>query len=531
MNDRTIGQLANGRNNNLDLIRFIAATMVIYSHSFPLGSGDNSREIIFLLSGGKWDAGALAVATFFVISGFLITQSYERSRNLSNYFKARFLRIFPGLAVALLFSAFVIGPSFTSLTLKEYFFHSQTYVYLKSVFLFPLRWNLPGVFEANIYKGAVNGSLWTIPFEVICYLIVVFLGIIGFLRYKKIVLFLFVGCFYYYLFQATISIEITHIFGLEINKMIELFWYFSVGMLIYLYRNFIPLNKYLAMICIIMLSVSLLFGGFKELFVFFGSYLIFYFGFNSQIKLSSFSKYGDFSYGLYIYAFPVQQSVTYLFGGKMTAELNFIISFFITLILAVFSWHLIEKHALKLKKFSLLKNNDSENILKKIKKNYYLYLDKIIKINWITFLIIFVMFFASIIHYNQKPSIITFPYVKNNGIFKGSWLLQNATEPYRWINKSATIILSRPEQARTLIVEGFVPETFIEINQLKVFANDQQILEVELKSGHPITVNSLLPTSDRQVQIRLQFNDSHKPKTSEPDQREMSALISRIEIK
>ncbi|SCW85391.1 Peptidoglycan/LPS O-acetylase OafA/YrhL, contains acyltransferase and SGNH-hydrolase domains [Paenibacillus tianmuensis] len=531
MNDRTIGQLANGRNNNLDLIRFIAAAMVIYSHSFPLGSGDNSREIIFLLSNGKWDAGALAVAIFFVISGFLITQSYERSRNLSNYFKARFFRIFPGLAAVLLFSVFVIGPSFTNLTLKQYFSHPQTYEYLKSFLLFPLKWNLPGVFESNVYKGAVNGALWTIPFEVICYLIVVFFGIIGFLRYKKIVLLLFFVCFYYHLFSSNISLGVTYIFGLEIKKMIELFCYFFAGMLIYLYRSYIPLTKSIAMICMVVLGFALLFGGVKEYFVFFGSYLIFYFGYNQKINLSSFSKNGDFSYGLYIYAFPVQQSVTYLFGGQMTAEYNFIISFVVTLILAVLSWHLIEKYALKLKKVSLIKSDVSEKLSTKLLSKYYLYLDKIIKINWPAFSVAFIIFFVSIIYYNQKPNIITFPYKKNNTIFQGSWLPQIPTEAYRWIDKNATITLVRPEHAKVLVVEGFVPEGFNEVNQLRIFINEQQLLEIEVKPGQPITVNSGLPTGGGQLQIRFQFNDAHKPKSSEPDQREMSALINKIELK
>ncbi|MEW9673274.1 hypothetical protein [Ammoniphilus sp. 3BR4] len=100
---------------------------------------------------------------FFVISGFLITQSFDRNPVLKNYLLSRMLRIFPGLIFAVLISTFILGPLVTSLPLNDYLKHPQTYNYMQGILLFLVQYVLPGVFEDNIYKHAVNGSICTIP--------------------------------------------------------------------------------------------------------------------------------------------------------------------------------------------------------------------------------------------------------------------------------------------------------------------------------------------------------------------------------
>lgn len=345
-----VGHLSSDRNNNLDSIRFLAATLVIFSHAFPL-SGDSYSEPFLLATSSQMSFGSLGVAIFFVISGFLISQSYERSSSIVSYFKSRFLRIFPGLFVAVLFCSFIIGPLVTTLSLKEYFSNGQTYEYVKTIFLYPVYWYLPGVFETNAWKGGVNGSLWTIPFEVLCYVSVAILGLLGVLKKGLAVFLLFAVVFYLRIYgDHTPFINGKYILDLEVKTLIELSTYFIAGMLMYCYRNSIFINKHLAMISISMLCLAALYGGFKESFILFGSYLIIYFAFNPNITFHFFSKYGDFSYGLYIYAFPIQQVVTYYYGGKMNPFMNFFLSFLVTFLLAIFSWHLIEKGALNLKK-------------------------------------------------------------------------------------------------------------------------------------------------------------------------------------
>src|SRR5690606_6626392 len=112
--------------NNLDLIRLIAAALVIWSHAYPIvGSAD--RNPLSKLTNAQLSLGDLGVAIFFVISGFLVSQSMFRMNELKAYTKARLLRIFPGLAFCVLISTFIIGPLFSKLSAIEYFLSDETY--------------------------------------------------------------------------------------------------------------------------------------------------------------------------------------------------------------------------------------------------------------------------------------------------------------------------------------------------------------------------------------------------------------------
>lgn len=251
MNDfqghRTIGSVCKGRSNNFDFIRFVAASLVIYSHAFPLSAG-NEGELLKDLTQSQWSFGSLSVAVFFIISGFLIAQSYDQGRNPIKYIKARVLRIFPGLACVLVLSAFVLGPIVTQLPMKEYFCNLQTYQYLKSVFLYPLYWNLPGVFENNFYSPSVNGSLWTIPFEFFFYGVVLLLGILKLLQKKNINFALFLSFLLLEIYKHQLFPIEGHFMSLPRYSLIELGLYFSAGMLLYSLRDYVVLNQHLAMI-------------------------------------------------------------------------------------------------------------------------------------------------------------------------------------------------------------------------------------------------------------------------------------------
>jgi peptidoglycan/LPS O-acetylase OafA/YrhL len=530
----TIGEVAVGRKNNYDVIRFAAAVLVIYQHSYPLGAGSANRDFITWLTNGTWDAGAFGVAIFFVISGFLITQSYERSQNLLLFVKARLLRIYPGLLASILLCAFVLGPLVTTLSVKDYFANPETYQYVKSLFLFHMQWNLPGVFEHNAYKGVVNGSLWTISFEVLCYGIVAVIGIIGLLRYRVLILAIFIFNLLLHLFYPELSpARGLQIFGLQVQQLTDLFTYFSAGMVLYSFRNSIPMNKYFAMLSIIVLYFSANLGIMKDTFIIFGSYLIIYFAYLPIWRLSEFSKYGDFSYGMYIFAFPVQQTITYLNGGKMSATINIIYAFFITLILAICSWHLIEKKALKLKNVTLLTEWVPLGAAVKWKGYYSKYLNLLDSglrsLNWSKFVVLFLIISIAYGFYNQKPSSITFPYHKNGSIFKGNWLPQSPNEAYRWINKSASIELKKPSTAHELRIEGFVPESFKEISLISIVINDQVVTK-EIHPGQAIDVAIPITTAFKTYTIKIEFNNAHIPSNDSEDKRVLSALISKIEF-
>lgn len=331
----------NGRKNNLDFIRFMAALAVIFSHAFSLSEGNSTNEWIVRLTNGQTNLGHIAVFIFFITSGFLITQSFERTKKPYNYLKARILRIFPALIVVIVCSAFILGPLVTTLPLVEYFTNINTYTYLTSILLHPINPFLPGVFETNIYKSAINGSLWTLQYEFLFYLVVLVLGVKRLLKSRVIIF-----CFGLFLILTFFNLP----FGDTIAHIPKLFSYFLVGMIFYLLRDKIIFNKVLLIISILTLILTAYIGGFIYGLMFAGSYILFYFAYSKKIKFHGFSKYGDFSYGMYIFAFPVQQTVTQFFGGEMNVYVNFMISAPITLLLSILSWHFVEKKALQYKK-------------------------------------------------------------------------------------------------------------------------------------------------------------------------------------
>lgn len=356
----TIGNYCNGRKNNLDFIRFLAASLVIYSHSFVLVQGNYNGELLVRYTKNNWSSGSLAVSTFLIISGFLVLQSYDRSNNVFSYFKKRILRIFPGLAVVTLLSVFILGPLLSTLSTKEYFQNSATYDYLKNIFLIPV-YGLPGVFS-NMANASINGSLWTIGYEFFFYILIAVMGIIGVFKFKWSQLYIFIAFIYIYIFKANIFMQSFTVFKiLDIYTLIELGLSFSIGMLIYTYRNKIILDKWLALLALICLLLFWRQGVCVLPFIFFGSYLIFYIGYNQKIKVYNFTKYGDFSYGIYIYAFPIQQTYIYLLNGSITPYMNFILSFVTTLFFAALSWHLIEKPFLKLKSIKIFKRGNKSD--------------------------------------------------------------------------------------------------------------------------------------------------------------------------
>jgi len=166
------------RDNNFNLIRFIAAFGVLFSHSFSLALGGSETEPFKQLLGMSF--GQIAVDIFFISSGFLIANSLFMKKNLANFLWARFLRIYPGLFVSLIFCVFIVGLFFTKYPIGQYLTDTQTYVFLvkNAVLFFGEEQKLPGVFESLPWQGVVNGSLWTLPFEVKAYCLLVAFSII-----------------------------------------------------------------------------------------------------------------------------------------------------------------------------------------------------------------------------------------------------------------------------------------------------------------------------------------------------------------
>ena len=165
--------------NNFDFFRFLAATLVIYSHAFPLSGNGYNGELFVKLTNSQMSGGSIGVGIFFLMSGYLIAKSWDGNPNIAQFVRKRILRIIPGLMVCVLVSMLVIGPIYTALPIKEYFFHNDTISYIKNVFLWETRFTLGGTFVGLPYANVINGSLWTLKYEIRCYLILLMLGIMG----------------------------------------------------------------------------------------------------------------------------------------------------------------------------------------------------------------------------------------------------------------------------------------------------------------------------------------------------------------
>ncbi|WP_224243269.1 acyltransferase family protein [Hyalangium gracile] len=335
----TLRQCLDGRRNNLDFIRFVAAVGVIFSHSFPLGQGLGTFDPLEIFSHRQSTVGHLSVAVFLIISGLLIAQSQERSPSMAGYLWARALRIFPGLAVMLLASTFLLGPVLTELPLAVYFQSPETYLYLLRNFtLYQSQWGLPGVFHGNVYPDVVNGSLWTLKYEVGFYLLVAGLGLAGLMR-RWVALAGWV---------AAALVPFVPLVGPRLNLWPELYLYFGGGLALYLLRDRVRMNRWVALGCTGVLVLTAWLGGFRYAVGSCGAYLVMYLAFLPS-RLSGFARYGDFSYGVYIYAFPVQQLVVMRMGGRVAWWVDAAVSLPVIVGLAALSWHLVEKRALRLK--------------------------------------------------------------------------------------------------------------------------------------------------------------------------------------
>lgn len=340
----SLATVISGRNNNYNLVRFLAAVAVIFSHSFilahgPVGGADPLGAYL------GYPISALAVNIFFIISGLLITRSLVERQDLVRFTVSRILRIFPGLFVALLFCVFVVGAVATDLSLGEYLESPAIYYFItNNIWLFDniIQYGLPGVFQLNPYPGAVNGSLWTLPWELYAYFSVFFTFIVFKRKYRLAIVVVFIALY---------TVFVANIAGYQwVNDIsftyIKLLVMFFTGAAFYLFKERVYLNK-LGMLVILGVYLYISKGEIGQaLSPFMVAYILFSFVYLFGGRITSFNKVGDLSYGTYIYAFPVQQLLMASFA--LSALPLFAISTLITALLAAFSWRYVEKPSLNL---------------------------------------------------------------------------------------------------------------------------------------------------------------------------------------
>jgi len=339
------------KNNNFNIIRFLAASLVLFSHSYPLSQ---SEEPLLHIS-GFFSFGSLAVYIFVFISGFLVTKSWIDTQNIIIFIKKRFLRIFPGLLSVILFTTFIIGPLVTYVPLAEYLKDPLTIIYLRNIYLYPLSSHLPGVFENNPFPDAVNGSLWLIPVLVFLYASLAIFGLLRLINRKPYVAMFTVILFGMLLLNmSNPSLRNLAILYMPAYDLLCSSLFFYVGVLCYLYRDKIFFRHRLAILSIILflISLKLPYGLVINLFVL--PYLILYFACLDIADLQKFNRTTDLSYGIYLYAFPIQQTIMHFFRKQLNVMTFFIVSYFITLIIAYLSSLLIEKPFMKFKNVKVI---------------------------------------------------------------------------------------------------------------------------------------------------------------------------------
>ncbi len=344
-----LSNYTNSRDNNFNLIRFVAALLVLYSHSFVVVTGMRSAQPLQGLIGMTW--GDIAVDIFFVISGFLVTRSFFERKNIIAFARSRILRVYPALIAAVLFCTFVVGLFFTSETLLVYLSSTKTYHYLlkNMTLLYGISHYLPGLFADLPYKGDVNTSLWTLPYEMKLYAM---LGIFGFILFKlqkyqrKNLLEI---AFLILALAVALATVLNHIHPFVSPYFLRFFTLFFAGSIFYVFRSQVILSWKISLIASIILLLSIFY---KELLFFTYAvsltYLVVYLAYIPAGTIRRFNQSGDYSYGIYIYAWPIQQSIIAMIPQcSITAMV--ILSFGVTLIFAYLSWHLIEKRFLSLK--------------------------------------------------------------------------------------------------------------------------------------------------------------------------------------
>ncbi len=339
------------RGNNINFLRFVAASMVIVGH---MGHFIDA-QVPGICSNS---ISTLAVKIFFVLSGFLICESLLRDGQPFRYLVRRVFRIFPALVTVVLVCALVLGPLVTSLSAGEYFSAWRTWRYVIANCLMNPQYDLPGVFETSPYPDAVNGSLWTLPVEFSMYLVLpaVLFVLRRFHAERPGVLVLAFATSALALLRQAGVVEVgAVVWGTSLGSALELVPYFFFGS----YAALNPKVKgylnvqvaFMAFFLLACISSALLPVVGEACVMLTLPYVILSFSFAAPAAFGRAFAENDYSYGIYLWAFPTQQTLVSIFGPDAFDVVVFsVISFLVTFVFAAASWFLVERPASRLGK-------------------------------------------------------------------------------------------------------------------------------------------------------------------------------------
>jgi peptidoglycan/LPS O-acetylase OafA/YrhL len=342
---KTIAALLHGRDNNFNLIRFLAASAVLLDHSFALVRPDIAATAF--VDFAKLEIGRLAVDVFFIVSGFLVTRSVLTQPTLVDYAVARFLRLFPALVVATIGIAFVLGPLVTSMPWQDYFSDPRPWLYVPlTASLITHSLTLPGVFETVPVSGVIDAPLWTLRYETMCYVLLAIFAVLGMLATKTragLTLALILAVYIVITFATPLRGEIA-----AVDSATRFVFGFFVGGALYLFADKLKLSLGIALLLGIMAAAAYGTPVYELALRVALGYGLIWFALVPAGAIRNFNRVGDYSYGLYILCFPIQQTIVML-EPAITPWALFISSFPAVLGLAVLSWHFVEHPALSRK--------------------------------------------------------------------------------------------------------------------------------------------------------------------------------------
>lgn len=339
------------RINNFNTIRLFMALAVVWSHCFALYFGSEELEPLSRLLDGKINAGELGVRVFFVISGFLICQSYLASKTTRDYLGKRIRRIYPGYLMATAICTLVIVPAFATA--------GWSLVTPRAVF----DWAWKGLLLQEVIPGAdafrdnpsqtINGALWSIRYEFWFYLCLAALGLAKVLTKRRLMLAIFVGSLFAKVFlDMTGRMPGAGPLGLLVGWPYVWFSvgpYFLGGCVAFLYRHAIPRWNWAAALLLLAMPLAANATESHILFEFVApaalTYVVLYIAFAPSRFVPDAARFGDMSYGVYLYGFPVQQMVKAVLDVSFPAYV--IVCLVLSLAAGFLSWHLVEKRFLQ----------------------------------------------------------------------------------------------------------------------------------------------------------------------------------------
>lgn len=332
--------LVGNRPAGFDYLRLTLSIMIIVYHSVAICYGTEAE--IPLWTGWCRPFVYFMVPSFFVLSGFLVAGSLERN-TIPAFISLRALRIFPALAVEVLVSALIIGPLVTTIGLFDYFSGKEFFQYFRNL-VGDIQYHLPGVFSGQP-MDVVNSQLWTVPFELECYLAIVGLALIGLVRRPHWLLAVTIALILALIVKASF-IGPTWQFAMPGRGLIACF---LLGVSLYRLRLVIPYSPLLLMSSLVAYGVFCSLNSTLPLTTFPIAYITMFLGLQDPPRFSL-VKGADYSYGMYLYGYPIQQSVYYFFPQFRNPYFNIAVSLVLAGLLAYLSWTFIESKLLDRKK-------------------------------------------------------------------------------------------------------------------------------------------------------------------------------------